>query len=94
LSENVLKWTGEHIEYNELQTVITEPVAGFAHLYAYGVSKCTFLAGLTGRPIHYLEDFECTHTSLSITTAGVQCPVTSFSDSLAQPKQRIPSMIS
>jgi len=59
LSENVLKWTDEHIEYKELQTVITEPVAGFAHLYAYGVSKFSFLAGPTERPIHNLEDLEC-----------------------------------
>ena len=53
---NGLNWADGHIEYKELHTVITEAVAGFAHLYAYGVSKCTFLAGLTGRPIHNLED--------------------------------------
>jgi len=94
LSENGLNLADGHVDNKELHRALTEAVAGFAHLYAYGVSKCTFLAGLTGRPIHYLEDFECTHTSLSITTAGVQCPVTSFPDSLAQPKQRIPSMIS
>jgi len=31
-------------------------VAGFANLYAYGVSKVTFLPILTGRTIHNLED--------------------------------------
>jgi len=46
--ENVLYWTDGHIEYTELYTVINEAVVGFAHLYAYGVPKCTFLAGLTG----------------------------------------------
>jgi len=34
-------------------------VSGFAHLYAYGIPKCTFLAGLTGWPIHNLEDVNC-----------------------------------
>jgi len=46
-SENGLNWADGHIEYKELHTVLTEAVGGFAHLYAYGVSKCTFLAGLT-----------------------------------------------
>jgi len=58
-SENGLKWADGHIEYKELHTVLTKAVAGFAHLYANGLSKCTFLAGLTGRPIHNLEDLEC-----------------------------------
>jgi len=46
-TENGLNWVDGHIEYKELHTVITKAVAGFAHLYAYGVSKYTFLAGLT-----------------------------------------------
>ena len=41
------------------ETVVNEAVSGFAHLYAYGVSKCTTLAGLTGRPIHNLDDVNC-----------------------------------
>ena len=68
-------------------------MAGFAHLYAYGVSKCTLLAGLTGRPIHNLEDLECPHPLLSIPVTGVHCHVTSFPDSLAQAKPRILSTI-
>jgi hypothetical protein len=58
-SENGINWADGYIEYKELHTVLNEAVAGFAHLYAYGVSKCTFLAGLTGRPIHNLEDVNC-----------------------------------
>ena len=58
-SENGLNWADGHIEYKELHAVLTEAVAGFANLYPYGLSKCTFLAGLTGRPIHNLEDLEC-----------------------------------
>ena len=57
-SENGLNWAYGHIEYKELHTVVTETVAGFTHLYACGVAKCTFLVGLTRRPIHNLEDLE------------------------------------
>ena len=57
--ENSINWADSHIEYKELHTVPNEAVAGFAHLYAYGISTCTFLAGLTGRPIHNLEDVNC-----------------------------------
>jgi len=92
-SGNGLNFADGHIEYKELHTLITEAGAGFAHLYAYVVSKCTFLAGLTGRPIHNLEDLDCPHPPLSITTAGVHCHVTSFPDSVAQPKPRTLSMI-
>jgi len=58
-SENGLNWADGHIEYKELHTVLTEAMTGFAHLYAYGLSKCPFLSELTGRPIHNLEDLEC-----------------------------------
>jgi hypothetical protein len=46
------------IEYKDLHTVVTEAMEVFAHLYAYGVSKVTFLSSLTGRTIHNLEDME------------------------------------
>jgi len=39
-----------------LYPVISEAVAGFAHLYAYSVPKYTLLTTLTGRTIHNLED--------------------------------------
>jgi stalled ribosome alternative rescue factor ArfA len=42
-SENGINWAEGHIEYKELHTVVTEAVAGFAHLYAYIVSKVSFL---------------------------------------------------
>jgi len=47
---NGINLSYRHIEYKELHTVINEAVAGFALIYAYVVSKCTFLAGLTGQP--------------------------------------------
>jgi hypothetical protein len=57
-SENGLNWADEHFEYKELHTVIIDSVAGFAHLYANGASKCTFLAGQTRQQIHNLEDLD------------------------------------
>ena len=92
-SENGLNWADRHTEYKELHTVLIEAVAGFAHLYAYGVSKCTFLAGLTGRPIHKLEDLACPPPVSFFHNTGVHCHATSFPNLLAQPKPRIPFTI-
>ena len=39
--------------------MVTEAVAGFAHLYAYGVSKVTFLSTFTERTIHNLKEVDC-----------------------------------
>ena len=89
-TENGINWIDGHIEYSELHMVLNEAVVGFAHLYAYGVSKCRFLAELTGRPIHNLEDVNCPLPTHSITSVGVPCPATSFPNSLAQTKARIP----
>ena len=58
-AENGINSIDGHIDYRKLHTVFNEAVAGFAHLYAYGVSKYTFLTGLTVRPIHNLEDVNC-----------------------------------
>ena len=57
-SENDINWADGHIVYKDLHTVVTKAVVGFAHLYAYGVSKVTFLSTLTGRTIHTLEDMD------------------------------------
>ena len=54
-----LNWEDGHIAYHELCTVASEAVAGFAHVYAYGFSKCKFLSELLGRPIFNMEDFNC-----------------------------------
>jgi len=58
-TENGINWIDWHIDYRELHTVLNEAVAGFAHLYAYGVSKCTFFAGLTERLYHNPQDVNC-----------------------------------
>ena len=57
--ENRLNWEDGHIAYHELYTVGSEAVVGFAHLYAYGVSKCKFLTELLGRHILNLQEFNC-----------------------------------
>jgi hypothetical protein len=58
-SENGIHWADGHIEHKELHSVVTEKVAGFAHLSSYGVSKVTFLSTLAGRTIHNLEGVNC-----------------------------------
>jgi hypothetical protein len=58
-SENGINLADGHIEYKDLHTVFTEAVAGFAHLYAFGVSKVIFLSSLTGLTIHNLADVDC-----------------------------------
>jgi hypothetical protein len=51
-----------HTTY-KLFTAVSEAVAGFAHLYSYGASKCKFLSELLGRPILNLQDFKCPTTN-------------------------------
>jgi hypothetical protein len=58
-SENGINWADGHIQYKDLHTVVTESVAGLHHLYAYGVSKDSFLSNLTGRTINNVEDMDC-----------------------------------
>jgi hypothetical protein len=43
-AENGLNWDDGHLNYNQLHTVISEAVAGYAHLYSYGASKCKCLS--------------------------------------------------
>ena len=61
-SENDLNWDDGHIPFNQLSSVLNEVVAGFAHLYAYGDSKCTLISQFLVRPLHNLEDFSCPST--------------------------------
>ena len=57
--ENGLNWADGHVDYHDLFTVVSEAVANYSHLYAYGVKKCAFLSALLQRPILNLEDFGC-----------------------------------
>jgi hypothetical protein len=53
-SVNGINWADVHKEYRYLHAVVKQAATGFAHLYAYGVSKCQFLSSLTGRSILHL----------------------------------------
>ena len=57
-TENCLNWDDGHIPYNQFSAVLYEAVAGFAHLYGYGVCKCTLISQLLARPVHNLENFD------------------------------------
>jgi hypothetical protein len=56
-TENSLHWYDGHIPYRQSDTVVSDAVAGIAHLYIYGASKWKFVSELLGRPIQNLEDF-------------------------------------
>jgi hypothetical protein len=70
-SENGILWADGHIEYKELHSVVTESVAGFAHLYAHGVFKTRNSQSLTGRTDHKLKDVNCPPPMHLITSTGV-----------------------
>ena len=52
-------WDDGILPYNQLETALSEAVAGYAHLYTYGNAKCKFLEELIGRPVLNLEGFGC-----------------------------------
>jgi hypothetical protein len=54
-----INWDGDHISYSQMSMVLSEAVANYAHLYAYGTVKCSFLSDLIERPFLNLEDFNC-----------------------------------
>jgi hypothetical protein len=59
-ADNGLTWDDGHIDYDNLQTVLSEAVANYARLYAYGTVKCQFLHNLIGRSVTNLEkEFKC-----------------------------------
>jgi hypothetical protein len=55
--ENGFNLDDGHIAHHTLYYILSVVVAGYAHLYSYGASKCTFLKELLGRPILDLRDF-------------------------------------
>ena len=58
-ADNGINWADGHIPYEQLFSVLSAAVAGYAHLYAYGTSKCAFLTGLLGRTVINLQEFGC-----------------------------------
>jgi len=57
--ENGLNWEDGNIAYHDLYTVVSEAVAGFAHLYCYDITQCKFHSELLDRPILNPQDFNC-----------------------------------
>ena len=58
-AENGLNWHDGSNPYYQLETVLSEAVAGYAHLYSYGVSKCQVPSKLLRRPVLNVEEFKC-----------------------------------
>ena len=57
--ENGLNWANGFIPYDQVQTVLSEAVVPYDHLYARGVIKCELLRYILNRPIHNYEDVQC-----------------------------------
>lgn len=57
--ENGLSWSDGQLDYAKLKEAILDAVAGYAHLYAYGVTKTKYLSDLLGHPAHNLEALNC-----------------------------------
>jgi len=76
--ENGLNWDDGHIAYSELYTVVNEAVAGFAHLYAYGIAKCAFLTELLSRQFSTCKTLIAPCQNLSIINTGAACRITNF----------------
>ena len=78
-----INWADRHTEYKDLHTVVTEAVAGFAHLYANGVSNVKFLSRLTGSMIHNLGGMVVPPQIPSTINTGVPCRPTNYPNLLA-----------
>ena len=57
--ENGWNWDDGFLLYSQVQTVLTEALAPYDHLYAWGEDKCLLLGDILNRPIHDLEAIEC-----------------------------------
>jgi hypothetical protein len=73
-AENGRSWDDGHIPYNQLYTVLSEAVAGYAHVYSYGAAKCKVISELIGRPILDLVDLGCPPTTFTpAIICGMSC---------------------
>jgi len=46
--KNGLSWSDDQLDYEKLRQTISEAVSGYAHLYAYVLTKTRFLAEFAG----------------------------------------------
>ena len=58
-TENGINCDDGQLNYSQLETSLSEAVAGYPHVYSHGFTKCQFLSRLLGRTILNLEDFGC-----------------------------------
>jgi hypothetical protein len=89
--ENQINWDDGIIPYEQVETALSEAIAGYAHLYSYGITKCKFLSDLLSRHAMNLEDL-VTPITINIgqdTVASYLAIVLVIS--VAQRETRIPS---
>jgi len=91
--ENGLNWEDGHIAYHDLYTVVSEAVAGFAHLYCYGITKSNFSPNCWVALFLTCRISTGLNPQPSIIHSGAACLVTNFQTSIALTKPHIPSTI-
>ena len=57
--ESGLNWDDGFVHHSQIQTVLTEALAPFNHLYSRGEDKCLLLHDILGRTIEDLESLQC-----------------------------------
>ena len=78
--ENGLNWDDRFLLYSQVQTVLTEALVPYDHLYAWGEDKCLLLGDILNRPIHNLEAIECPIPSKLKSEIHCHLPCHSFPD--------------
>ena len=77
--ENGLNREGQFLLYSQVQTVLTEALAPYDHLYAWGDDKC-LLGDILNRQINNLEALECPVPSKRKSEIHCHLPCHSFPD--------------
>jgi hypothetical protein len=77
---NGLSWMDGNISYSLIHQTLTEATANFAHVYAKGDDKCTYLSGLLGRAVLNLDTFGCPERSEFRMETGCSMPCHRYPD--------------
>jgi hypothetical protein len=75
-----LSWDDGNISFSSLPQILMEATSIFAHLYAKGTDKCTFLTAMLGRPVQNLDSFGCPYRASFRMTTGCSLPCHKFPD--------------
>jgi len=78
--ENGWNWDDGFLLYSQVQTVLTEALAPYDHLYAWGEDKYLLLGDILNLPIHDLEAIECPNPSKLKSDIYCQLTCHSFPD--------------